>query len=254
MKRADRQRTGRSVWGARGWAACGALAWSLLGVPAQALVVTVDLGWGYNYGGAGTSVDLAAAYNLQVGSIVQVVMYNSTADYPENQPPGDTAGENFDAWSTYTGPGVPAEPYGSGHIPGTTDTYRPETTPEGHVIAYTSTIQAAPVTDAQGDTWYQVYAQFEVLGTYDRLYIRVFGATDFTGGEVYASYWGISDVKVGTNVIDTWYVPYIDNTTATNIAYFEVIPEPGTMALIGLGGVGLLAGRRRRRAKGLPEA
>lgn len=227
-------------------ALCGAVLLWLLAVPAQALVVTVNLGWGYNYGAAGTDVDLNN-YNLQEGSIVQVIMYDSAAAYPANQPPGTSANANFDDFGNYTGTPISAEPYpGGADYPTDHNTYLPDTTPEGHIIAYTTTIQEAAVTDGQGDTWYQIYAQFEVLGTYDRLYIRVFGAAEFPERGVFASYWGNSVVQIGTNILDTWYVGPLDEVAATNRNYFEVIPEPGSMALFALGGAGLLAGRRRR--------
>ena len=240
-------KTGISPKSRRMSAVCGAVLLWLLAVPAQALVVTVDLGWGFNYGGAGTDVNLNN-YNLQVGSIVQVIMYDSSATYPANQPPGTSASANFDVYGNYTGDPVSAEPYpGGAAYPGEQNIYMPDTTPEGHIIAYTATIQEAAYADGQGDTWYQIYAQFEVLGTYDRLYIRVFGATEFPLGELVSSYWGISTPQIGTNIIDTWYVGPLDEVTATNRNYFEVIPEPGSMALFALGGAGLLAGRRRRK-------
>ena len=240
-------------------ALCGAVLLWLLAVPAQALVVTVDLGWGFNYGGAGTDVNLNN-YNLQEGSIVQIIMYDSSAAYPANQPPGTSANANFEDFGNYTGDPISAEPYGAvdpdvdnQHVPTDHNTYLPDTTPEGHIIAYTATIQEAAVTDGQGDTWYQIYAQFEVLGTYDRLYIRVFGAAEFPESGVFASYWGISTPQIGTNIIDTWYVGPLDEVAATNKNYFEVIPEPGSMALIALGGAGLLAGRRRRGKRSAQE-
>lgn len=225
--------------GWRRFALCGAAVLCLGASSVQALVVTIDLGWGYNYDGAGTSVDLGTAYNLQVGSIVQVLLYDeATADAP-----GVDADDNF-AIAGYN-PG--------GTLPDNT-VYDPLTAPAGHIIAYTASIQAAPYTDGQGDTWYQIYAQFEVIGTYDSLYIRVFELTDFGQGVIQASYWGLSDVQVRTNTFGMWYVPIIDDTDAPNLNYFEAIPEPGTMGLVALGGAGLLAGVRRRRKRGRTES
>ena len=206
-------------------------------IPAQALLVTVDLGWGYP-GGASL-----ADYNLQEGSIVQVIMYNSA----NASAPGPDASDNFPSdtgYGTYGGPGISAEPYPGtepANVPTDSNIYRPEAIPEGHTIAYTTHIGAAV------DDWWHIYAQFEILGTYDRLYIRVFGATDFPSGDVWASYWGISDVQVGTNIVDTWYVDPIVEVDAPNANYFEVIPEPTSMASFLLGGVGLCAGRLRRK-------
>jgi len=54
-------------------------------------------------------------------------------------------------------------------------------------------------------------------------------------------------VETGTNIIDTWFVDPIDDTVANKTNYFEVIPEPGTMALLLLGGSGVLAWVRRRQ-------
>ena len=230
----------------RGLALGVAVLLGLLAMPAQALVVTVDLGWGYN---AGANTDLAD-YNLQEGSIVQVIMYNSTT--PGVGPPGSAASDNFDVIANYTGAGIAAEPYPGtepANIPGSPTAYNPLTAPDNHVIAYTTHIGPAIGGNANGYDWYNVYAQFEILGTYDRLYIRVFGATDFPPMEIVSSYWGLSPVSSGTNIVGTWYVPPIDDTVANRTNYFEVIPEPGTMALVLLGGAGLLAGRRRRAKK-----
>jgi len=220
----------------------------LWAVPAQALVVTIDLGWGYNAGwtdDADAEANLLSDYNLQEGSIVQVIMYDSDSA----SAPGTDADDNFEIWGDYGGADLYAEPYDSGaaNIPGDNTLYNPlSVVPSGHVLAYTTEIGDSIYDSANNDYWYNIYEQFEILGTYDSLYIRVFGATDFPNGAVIASYWGLSGVETGTNIIDTWFVDPIDNTVASQTNYFEVIPEPGTVALLLLGAPALLAGYRRR--------
>lgn len=213
---------------------------------ARALVVTVDLGWGYGAGwAAGTSEQsLVDTYHLQEGSIVQVIMYNSA----NASAPGPNASDNFSSFGDYLGAPIDAEPspeLAGSQYPGDTTIYRPNTAPNNHVIAYQTQIGSS-ISDP-GGYWYNIYAQFEILGTYDRLYVRVFGATEFPNGEVIASYWGISSVQVGTNIVGTWYVGPLDNTVANKTNYFEVIPEPGSLALLLAGSAGLLAARRHRR-------
>lgn len=219
---------------------CVAVGLCLTVVPASALVVTIDLGWGYPGGGS------LSDYNLQEGSIVQVIMFNSATA----NDPGLLVDDNFEIQGEYTGDPLSAEPYSSGHeVTGDYTTYDPYSVVEpGHVIAYTTHIGPAV------DGWWNVYAQFQILGTYDSLYIRVFGATEFPqGGGVLASYWGLSEVQTGTNIIDTWYVGPLDDVEAVHSNYFEVIPEPGTMALFLLGGAGLIGAHRRRRPKSKPS-
>jgi hypothetical protein len=230
-------------------ALCGAVLLGLLAVPAQALVVTVDLGWGYDAGWTAGNAEqnLVDTYHLQEGSIVQVIMYDSAV----GSPPGSAASDNFDVYGNYTGDPIDAEPspeLTGNQYPDSTIAYMPDTAPDNHVIAYTTQIGSA-ISDP-GGYWYNIYAQFEILGTYDRLYIRVFGATNFPAMTVVASHWGLSPVQIGTNIVGTWYVPLIDDTVANKTNYFEVIPEPGTMSLLAMGAAGLLAGWRRRKKNG----
>ena len=215
----------------------GVLACALMPVSARALLVTVNLGWS----------SPLSNYNLQEGSVVQIIMYDSSSTYPD---PGDPADNFGNPTGAYGGDDLYAAPYTSGsqHVPDETDTYNPLNTPDGHIIAHTTQI------GAEAGGFYNVVAQFEVLGTYDRLYIRVFGTTDVYQQGYWASYWGISDVYTNTGSIYTWFVDPIDNTAATNKNYFYVIPEPGTMALGLLGWAGLWAGRHRRKNRRGPES
>ncbi len=230
-------KTVRSISMVRGagtgrWAAMrAALLLALLASPAQALLVTINLGWGYNQNEEGNSLD---PYHLQVGSIIQVVMFDqSTAS-----PPGPDANDNFDLMGNY-----PSNP---DDLDDTT-VYDPLSAPEGHVIAYSTSVKPAEYEDENGNVWWNVYVEFTIVGPYDALYLRVFETTEFSDGVPEASYWGLSDVVYGTNLFGTWPVGIVNNVAATNQNYFEVIPEPGVMALMALGGIGLLAGARRRR-------
>lgn len=221
---------------------------------AQALVVTVDLGWGYGAGWAsGTSEQsLVDTYHLQEGSIVQVIMYNS-ADYPSTSFQSGDPAANFDLFGTYGGPPVAGEPYPGtepANTPATSDAYDPLSAPAGHVIAYTTEIGTPVAGNANGYNWYNIYASFQILGTYDSMYIRVFGTTQFADGAVGASYWGISSVLVSGAVLQTWFATYDDVTATNHVNYFEVIPEPGTLSLLAAGGIGLWAARRRRGKRG----
>ena len=126
------------------------------------------------------------------------------------------------------------------YLPDSSDVYLANTTQKDHEIVYTGTIQNL-------DGWYGLYTQIQIDDDiYDQVYIRVFGATSIEQGEVTASYWGISGATTldPTFQFQNWT---LEGVTATNHAnYFEVIPEPATLGLLGLGGCALVAWRRRR--------
>lgn len=219
--------------------------------PAAAMTVVLDIGWGYYGSSDMTEADLISNYALQEGSIVQVIMYNSQ-EYGSTAFQSGNVADNFSVFGTYGGTPVAGEPYPGtepANTPATGDVYDPDSAPEGHVIAYTTQIGAPVGGNANGYNWYNIYASFRILGTYDSMYIRVFGMTEYPDGVAGASYWGISSVLVSGEVFQTWFATFDDVTAADHVNYFEVIPEPGTLALLATGGIGLWAARRRRRKR-----
>jgi hypothetical protein len=212
--------------------------WAMLVLPAQAVLVVVDIGWNY-YGNSDIDNNgLMANFGLQVGSIVQVIAYNSGV----GPAPGVDADDNFEIWGAYNGPPLQGEPDYAPNNQAPTDqtVYNPESVPHDHEIVYSTHIGPAI------GGWYNIYTSFFISG-YDSIYIRVFGATDFPNGVVIASYWGISTVKTNDGTIGTWYVTYDDVTATNHVNYFEVIPEPGTFALLAVGAGGLWLSKRRRK-------
>ena len=250
MQRAEQSRWAAASRRARAGALAACLL-CLLTVPAQAMTVILDIGWGYYGTSDMTESDLISNYALQEGSIVQVIMYNS-ADYPSTSFQSGDPAANFDYFGSYGGTPVSGEPNTApwDGAPATSDAFDPLSAPVGHVIAYTTQIGTPVGGNANGYNWYNIYASFQILGTYDSMYIRVFGMTELPDGAVGASYWGISSVLVSGAVLQTWFATYDDVTATNNVSYFEVIPEPGTLSLLAAGGLGLWVARRRRLKRG----
>ena len=215
---------------------------------AQAMLLELNFHWEV---GTEAHPDLLS-YNLQEGSIIQVIAIKKETTLPENF--GDAAGQ-FDPYGIWAGDPMRAEPYkpdidpdthepipvqpDDPDVPGSSDVFLADTTPDGTDILYTGSLQS-------DSGWYGLYTQIYIDDyIYDRVYIRVFGATDFEQGVVAASYWGVSEIHNlnPTFQFDTFEKANQDAPTAT---YFEVVPEPATLGLLGLGGCALAAWRRRR--------
>ena len=199
------------------------------------MLLTLDLRW------TGDLLD----YNLQEGSIIQVIGYHTdTADDPS----ASVTAQFGDKYGVWSGEPKSAEPYDTGHTPmgedGTgTDVYLANNTQEGHTILYTGAIQNL-------GSWYGLYTQITVdYFLYNTVYIRVFGAKEIPEGDVVASYWGISGITTLDPNYQTDEMDVRSDVSATIATYFEVIPEPATFGLLGLGGVALAAWRRRRFAR-----
>lgn len=171
----------------------------MLVLSASALIVTIDLSW-----------SLTPDYNVQNGSIVQVVAYHTGGGIPGG---GPTADDNFMVTGEYMGES-------------TYDAY--STTDSRYDIVYETTVEQ--------DFNYFVYEQFELLGNYNRIYIRIFDATNLSD-EITLSYWGLTPiVNFNKKPVTLYYYNYdqINTENYFGTPYFEVIPEPSTGSLIGL--------------------
>lgn len=201
------------------------------------MLLTLDLRW------TGDLLD----YNLQVGSIVQVIGYKSGEGEVWNSDVGKQFGdENGHAYGITTDTETAAAPYPNTtpptNVPGGKDVWLADNTQDGHDILYTGAIQNL-------GSWYGLYTQITLDSyLYDTVYIRVFGAKSIEQGEVTASYWGISNPYTVTPSYATDKL-LVQDLKAGKANYFEVIPEPATLGLLGLGGIALAAWRRRRLAR-----
>lgn len=219
----------------------------LFAVPAaQAMLLELNFSWEV---GTPEHPDLLS-YNLQEGSIIQVIAFDSTdttGPGAGTEPYNPAGGNQFQTYGVNSIPST-AQPYSPPTDPQATDpnipptpgpVYLADTTQKGHEIVYTGSLQK------DGD-WYGLYTQIYIdSDVYDTVYVRVFGATSIEQGEVTASYWGIS----GTTPLSPTFqfqTYELENQNAPNKDYFEVIPEPATLGLLGLGGCALAAWRRRR--------
>lgn len=191
--------------------------------PARAYLLAVEVLW------VGTP---PFPTDLDVGSIVQVVAFNQSQSTWDPATAASTPGENF-------------TPYGS-------DVYLPDTTPDAHHIIASGSIQALP---DYGSGVYGMTTIIDVPDAYDTVYVRVFSATGFEQGTVTENvHWGISD----PNHIDTTFgtaLTWFDDVEAPNVANFELIPEPSSLAFLLSGGcgMGVFSLFRRRRKFCPPE-
>ena len=211
-----------------------------LATVAQAMLLTLDLRWTDSSKMGASSVP--GAYHLQEGSIVQVIGYKGGDDDVDSA----VSAQFGDAYGITTDTTTAAAPYPDTtpptNVPSDKDVWLADNTQTGHEILYTGTIQNL-------GSWYGLYTQITVDSyLYDHVYIRVFGATSIEQGEVTASYWGLSDAHKLTPSYATDKL-FVTNLVAASSNYFEVIPEPATAGLLGLGGVVLAAWRRRRLSR-----
>lgn len=169
------------------------------------------------------SVDIS---HLNPGSIVQIIGYDSTSGAVTPANAGSTGG--MQQYGTHDG----------------TPILLPNTVADGWQILETAHVQK------MSGNFYSVSVAVEIPDGIDKIFVRVFSVTNFPDApQVVEGWWGISESKDPSDTIGTGYT-WFDNVAVTNHAYFEVIPEPTTFALIGSG---LLAIAFRRKRKTTPD-
>ena len=182
----------------------------LAAVKCLGYVIAINLAWNMN-----------SSPNIMEGSIVQLVVYNSS----DASPPVANASGSFDE---------------SGD-----NSYDPFSTPENHDIVYETEFTT------QGNT-YRVHETYDLLGNYDRVYLRIFSSSGFDE-EVQLSYWGlgtVSSIKFHGKTIVFMSYGQMDNENYFAQPSFEVIPEPSTSLLTILGGSLIFYRRLRDRRSG----
>lgn len=191
---------------------------------AHGYALNIEVSWNSAYGPGSYT-----AGNIHPGSIIQIIGYNSSGGALD--PANATNGGMTQYGQTN---GVPI--------------LLPNTVPAGSgwEILATTTVQDTGITTTNGD-WYTANITIDVPNDIDTIFVRVFSNTNFPDNGIPAhGYWGISP----TNTVDptlgfalTWF----DNVAITNEAYFEVIPEPSTLALLGSGLLAIAFLPRRRK-------
>lgn len=209
--------------------------------PARAYLLAVEAIWWPDDEDAPT---LAQA-SLVPGSIIQIVAYNSREQGVEGFGDDELDKNNpIDNFTHYSG---------DGDAPYDDDVFIPDSAPVGHHIVASGYIQSLP--DYGSPNVYGMTTIINVPDAYDTVYVRVFSATDFEQGVVANGvHWGISDTNHITPTFGT-ALTWFDDVPAPNIANFELIPEPSSLAFLlsGGSGMGVFALFRRRRQLRPPE-
>ena len=153
------------------------------------------------------------------------------------------------------------QPFISALDPGGTAAWQPPSYPNGTTVAYSGIMQMTySIPDNNGGSFFQlgVLLQYAANGYYGAFFpssTTDLGFTDPNGYEVYqatipytitAGVESLGGLGIGIlynsdfSPLDPWYVDQIQTLTA--------VPEPSTMALVGLGAFGFAFFARRRRA------